>query len=330
MQNATDRWMETKPLHVFKPPEPGWTVPPCPILVGYRGSIAHNMYVPSEDPNSIDDIDLMSFHFGPRSHYLGLQGWGSRGTKESKQGQYDIVSYELRKAVTLLLQGNPNIVSMLWLRDEHCLVTSPASLVLRSARQHFVGKHVYKSFAGYAAAQMAKMESRDPAELREYLGITAELKRRGIHPNHKNEIIAPPEDHPAIYADWSPAKLTQRLAKYLKKGENIGYMGDKRKRLVLEHGFDAKNAAHLIRLLRMCVEFLKTGEMQVWRPDAEELLSIKRGEWTLEAVKEHAEGLFDAAKRARDRSTLPEEPDRGKVELLMMDLIEDYLKIAPG
>jgi len=33
------------------------------ILLVYRGSIAHDMYVPQSDPNSIDDKDIMGgFH----------------------------------------------------------------------------------------------------------------------------------------------------------------------------------------------------------------------------------------------------------------------------
>lgn len=85
--------------------------PPSTFFLGYRGSIAHGCFVPKNDPNSIDDIDLMGFVFGEPRHYFGLHEWGSRGTKEIKQGQYDVVLYEARKAVSLLLQGNPNIMS---------------------------------------------------------------------------------------------------------------------------------------------------------------------------------------------------------------------------
>src|SRR5438034_11575629 len=42
------------------------------ILLGYRGSIAHNMYVPQHDPNSIDDKDLMGVYVAPVQHYLGF------------------------------------------------------------------------------------------------------------------------------------------------------------------------------------------------------------------------------------------------------------------
>jgi predicted nucleotidyltransferase len=99
----------------------------CKILVtGYRGSIAHGLYVPSSDPKSIDDIDIMGFVVAPVENYLGLTEWGSRGTCEYWDGQYDCVFYELRKAVSLLLQGNPNILSMLWLRPEDYLQVTPA------------------------------------------------------------------------------------------------------------------------------------------------------------------------------------------------------------
>ena len=49
-------------------------------------------------------------------------------------------------------------------------------------------------------------------------------------------------------------------------------MGEKRKAIVRKYQYDVKNAAHLIRLLRMGIEFLETGELRVFRAmDAEEL-----------------------------------------------------------
>lgn len=300
--------------------------------LAYRGSIAHNMFVPTTDPKGIDDIDLMGFVFGSKETYFGLHEWGSRGTKEIKAGAYDVVLYEIRKAVALLLQGNPNIMSMLWVASEHTLIREPAALELIANRKLFLGKHVYNAFAGYAHQQMEKMETRDPNELREYLAATAELKYRGAHPNHKGETFDEPERLTGELKDaanWSLEKLRARLAHFQKKGENIGYMGDKRKQLVLEHGFDSKNAAHLIRLLRMAVEFFETGEMNVKRPDAAELLDIKRGKWTLEAIKAHAAELFLAARMAKDKADMPDEPDREGANRLIVRLISERLLSSP-
>lgn len=303
-------------------------IPAGTVLLAYRGSIAHNMYIPNTDPQSIDDVDLMGFVIGARENYFGLQEWGSRGTIEVKEGRYDCVFYELRKAFSLLLQGNPNILSMLWTKPEHCLYVSDTGRAILAAKDLFVGKHVYNAFAGYAHAQLEKMESRDPAELRDYVAVTAELKRRGKHPNHKGEEFSIPRGDSGIERDVAACateKLLARLASYHKKGENIGYLGDKRKQLVLEHGYDAKNAAHLIRLLRMCVEFLRTGKLEVYRTDAAELLDIKRGRWELPRIKQHAEDLFAEARAARDASSLRDAPDYKGAENLLIELIAKEL-----
>jgi hypothetical protein len=304
-------------------------VPPGTCFLAYRGSIAHGMYCPPEEANAIDDIDLMGVVLAQKTHYLGLQDWGSRGTREIKEGRWDIVYYEIRKLVRLLLQGNPNVLGLLWTDPEFHLLCGDYGKQLISNRGLFVGKHVYNAFAGYAHAQLEKMETRDPLELREYLAVTAELKYRGAHPNHKGEVFAKPDcsSPPARGIDmWTTEKLIQRLRSYQKKGENIGYMGDKRKQLVLEHGYDSKNAAHLIRLLRMAKDFLVIGELEVYRSDAAELLEIKRGKWELVRVKEYAEQLFQEVKMARDASALPEGPDVVGAEKLLVGILEDWLK----
>lgn len=302
-----------------------YTAPDNAFYLAYRGSVAHGMYVKPENPDSIDDIDLMGFVFGELKDYFGLGEWGSRGTKEIKAGRYDVVLYEARKAVTLLLQGNPNIMSMLWVAPAFRLVQGDAAKQLIANRYLFVGKHVYNAFAGYAHQQLEKMETRDPAELREYLAVTAEMKYRGIHPNHKGETFpwfSRDTGEMRDVANWDAEKLRARLTHYHKKGENLGYMGEKRKQLVLRHGYDSKNAAHLIRLLRMCVEFMKTGEMIVDRPDAAELLDIKAGKWALEDVKRLSTELFAESKSARDASKLPEEPNREEAGRLLVQMIK--------
>jgi predicted nucleotidyltransferase len=307
-------------------------IPEGTFLLAYRGSIAHNMYVPNSDPGSIDDIDLMGVVLGEARHYFGLHDWARRGTKEIKEGQYDCVFYEIRKMFNLLLQGNPNVMSLLWLRPEDYLVLSePAQRILQN-RSLFAGKHVYDAFAGYAQQQLSKMETRDPAELRTYLALTYEAKSRGIHPNHKGLRMDFPESYDHSSGDarnataHSDAALLANIRTYMKKGENLGYLGDKRKNLVLEHGYDAKNAAHCIRLLRMASEYLRTGELTVFRPDAAELLEIKRGKWELSRVKAHADELFVRMSEAREASPLPDGPDFERAESLLVALLSDHVR----
>lgn len=83
------------------------------ILGGYRGSVAHGMYIAPKDPLSIDDKDVMYFCVPPIRYYTGLKQFGTRGTLEIKRAEWDIVIYEARKAISLLAQGNPNVLCML-------------------------------------------------------------------------------------------------------------------------------------------------------------------------------------------------------------------------
>ena len=42
------------------------------ISLCWRGSVAHGMYVPKSDPDSIDDKDVMGIYIGSLEHYLGF------------------------------------------------------------------------------------------------------------------------------------------------------------------------------------------------------------------------------------------------------------------
>ena len=107
-----------------------------------------------------------------------------------------------------------------------------------------------------------------------------------------------------------------------------GYMGQKRRELVRRVGYDAKNAAHLIRLLRMGIEFVTEGTMHVERADAPELLDIKRGAWPLERIKDEAERLFQLSQEAYVRSALPAEPNATRAERLCVEMIMEYHVLA--
>lgn len=231
------------------------------VLLGYRGSIAHGTYVPSTDPNSIDDKDIMGVYIGRKEHYLGFE---KREVYERQVNEWDVVLYELRKFVGLLLKSNPNVLMLLWLPEKYYLLKNTFGESLITNRNLFVSKYAYHSFSGYAHGQFHRMT------------------------NFKCE----------------------------------GYMGKKRKGLVEKYGYDTKNASHLIRLLKMGIEFLTEGNLYVEREDATQLLSIKRGEWTLEQVKKEAEQLFNLAQEAYIQSKLPDKPDIANAEMLLMKILE--------
>ena len=89
-----------------------------------------------------------------------------------------------------------------------------------------------------------------------------------------------------------------------------------------KRGFDAKNGAHLIRLLRTAHEILTEGVVRVRRPDAAELLRIRQGEVPYEAVVEMAAGIEAGLPGDEAASNLPSAIDQAVVGEVVMEMYE--------
>lgn len=108
-----------------------------------------------------------------------------------------------------------------------------------------------------------------------------------------------------------------------------GYMGEKRKKLIEKYGYDTKNASHLIRLLKMGIEFLSTGELNVMREDNTYLVDIKQGKYDLPYIKTEADRLFKLAELALVNSKLPDRVDEVKAEKLLVAILQEHFLDIP-
>jgi predicted nucleotidyltransferase len=97
----------------------------------------------------------------------------------------------------------------------------------------------------------------------------------------------------------------------------------KRAALEAEHGYDTKHGMHLIRLLRMGLEILRDGEVRVRREDAAELLAIRNGELSYEALIGEAEALEQGMREALKRTSLPRVPDEEGIDELLFELLRN-------
>ena len=284
-------------------------LPHRPILVGYRGSIAHGLYSSPAEPTGIDDKDIHCVYVLPIEHYFGLTGLREVRGRDIKVREWDCAAYELRKFAFLLSECNPNVLSLLWLQPAHQILVEPGGKRLIESRDLFSSRRAYHTFCGYAHAQ---------------------LKRMTAYRDSGGDGCCDGEE----FHDKDCALARERGRGSAKKFAT-GFMGAKRKRLVKEFGYDAANAAHCIRLLRMGSEFLRTGVLRADRSekdvnDADELLAIKRGEWSIESVIAEAERLFSGLKDARDGSPLPEQPDRKAIDALLVGILSRSLRHKRG
>lgn len=91
-----------------------------------------------------------------------------------------------------------------------------------------------------------------------------------------------------------------------------------------EHGYDTKHAMHLIRLMRMGIEVLESGELHVRRHDAEELLAIRDGAMTFEDLMTSAEELKARMEQAASAARLPVEVDQDAADALLLELATSH------
>lgn len=133
------------------------------ILLALAGSQAYGTSTPQSD------FDYKGVFIAPKEYYLGFKtfeqkdtGWETEpgtGLYPMLDGVKDCTVYELRKFLSLVGNNNPNILETLWMDREfypHLSVVGEKLITYRSA---FLSQKVRTSFAGYAYAQIKRVET---------------------------------------------------------------------------------------------------------------------------------------------------------------------------
>ena len=154
----------------------GFPLEPHLIVLALMGSHSHGTYIPPDEPDAVDDVDLMGFVVPPLAYHIGLPRWEHWRLQAD---ELDVVIYSLDKAVRLLLKSNPNIVGLLWLREKEYVHRHSTFELLRSKRAIFSSQAAADSFAGYAYDQLKRMEAFDLERMAEYEALTKEIRARG-------------------------------------------------------------------------------------------------------------------------------------------------------
>src|SRR5690606_6547687 len=98
-----------------------------------------------------------------------------------------------------------------------------------------------------------------------------------------------------------------------------------RAELERQHGYDTKHAMHLIRLMRMGLEVLETGDLRVRRDDADELSAIRDGAMSFDALLAQADSLRSRMETAARASSLPGDVDLSSVDALVESMMTSAL-----
>ena len=97
----------------------------------------------------------------------------------------------------------------------------------------------------------------------------------------------------------------------------------KRAQLILNFGYDTKKMYHLVRLLSEVRQLLETGDMDLER-DNEIYKSVRRGEWSLDKLKNYFSSEEKSLKELYDKSTLPYGPPEEEIKTLLLHILEEH------
>lgn len=106
------------------------------------------------------------------------------------------------------------------------------------------------------------------------------------------------------YKEWLDNRNTARYVDVKGHGQQI----------------DGKNLMHCRRLLDMAIEIAETGNLTILRPNAEELLKIRKGEMPLDTIIEKAEEDVKRLNELFLKSTLPETVDMEFINNLLLKI----------
>ena len=290
---------------------------------------------------STSDTDLRGFYIEPRESLLRI----TEPVDYYEDRVTDTVIYSLRKYVKLAAKCNPNVIEMLGTDNDHIWKMDKYGSYIRENRELFLSKQAYITFAGYANAQLRRLENalaRDsyPQSEKEkhILGsLQAEmLKAHNVFgPGNNLKLYiddSTREDMDTeifLDADLKHISLREYLminSEFSNMLKNYGKLNKRNHKKDIPHL--RKHAMHLIRLYYMGIDILEKGEIITYRKDEHDLLmGIRMGDIDLSDVFKLQRELDERMQTAYNNSILPDTVDIYRIDKLVREIYYDYLGV---
>lgn len=311
------------------------------ILLGLAGSYSYGTNMEGSD------IDIRGITLNQKSDLIGLTQF-----EQYVDDNTDTVIYAFNKIIILLLSCNPNTIELLGLNPEHYLYLTDIGRMLLDNKKLFLSRRAIQSFGGYADAQLRRLQNalaRDTfpqSEKEQHIYNSVKNAMHVFNSGYKSfengslEIFIDKAVNPELeteifvnanmthYPLRDYAGMWNTMANVVKDYEKIGKRNKKKDDLHLN-----KHAMHLIRLFMMALDILEKGEINTYRAKERDLLmDIRSGKYRKEDGTfrdSFYDMLADFEKRlhyASENTDLPEEPDRKKVQDLVMTINERVIR----
>lgn len=290
------------------------------------GSHSYGLSTPDSDE------DIRGVCIPPVDYWLGVYNFEQAERIDKDE---DRVIYGLQKFFKLATDSNPNIIEFLYCDESSIINTTPFWERIRENRHLFLSKKAKFTFSGYAISQLKRIKTHrnwllDPPRsqpIREDFGLPND--RALVNSTAKGAVESLIRDGYTLSS--SIMQVYQKEQEYKnKKNHWEQYQTWKKnrnpKRFLLEEkfGYDTKHASHLVRLLKMGEEILTEGVVHVFRPDREELIAVRNGEWEYDKLIDWADMMDNRLDGLYKTSTLQKTAKHNEINELLIDIVKEY------
>ncbi|TWB47135.1 DNA polymerase beta superfamily protein [Nitrospirillum viridazoti] len=263
------------------------------------------------------------------------------GGEKNGPGDVDHDAYSLQRYLELVAEGQPVAFDMLFAPEaammrppspvwremqanSHRLVSRQAGSFLRYGRQQATkfslrGARVVTAQPGLAVLEAAEATYGALAKLGE-----ARAELTAYVADAQNAVLldlasanGQPLTHLEICGKRVPFTASIRTAREIVQRLVADY-GQRALQAARNEGVDWKGMSHAVRIGREALELLETGRIVFPLAYAPEILAIKQGQRSYDAVAAAIEALLAEVEAAAARSFLPDEPDKAFIEELVV------------
>jgi RNA repair pathway DNA polymerase beta family len=292
---------------------------PCTVIEATVGSRAWGL----ADEGS--DHDLRGVFVLPFAWTLGL----GEPPRDRVSADGSATYWEAGKAVRQALRADPNTLELLYVASARASDEMGAWIL--AERDAFVSVEIYGSFGRYALSQLKRLvQSRRLAEHRstvlEWLKedpaptldqVAARLARQSPRaaPTEADAVLQAKDYVKQLYRSL----YDQGLIEHRDYPSMIRFARNEAAELDLPRDLRPKNAYNLVRLLGTAIGWLGTGapDFEVTGAFRDLLLSIKKGQLSLEETLAEAEARARELEAARQITRLPRHPDVARADALL-------------
>lgn len=243
----------------------------------------------------------------------------------------DTVIYGLRKFFHLCTGGNPNVIELLGTKPEHILYMNEVGKKVRDNAEIFLSKRAFKSFAGYATAQLRRLQnalahdSYPEREKNQHILKSIESMMMTNREDYEAISFKLTDDEILISVDAKEVPLRKFLAmnsSLTTMLNNYDKLNHRNRKKDDEHL--NKHAMHLVRLYLTGIDILEGRGVITYREkDLPLLRKIRAGEVPFEDIFKMADEFEAQMLSAYKNSKLPDNPDVAKIDKLLLEIYHE-------